>query len=93
MTLRKMNAAQRLTTAMSLAAPIQQHTPDQQFFRDSIGTGRSFDGNAIHGALASASHIRCNPDGTVDCITLDCTPTQWIDLGGQGGIDFRAGRY
>jgi len=85
-----MNGQQRLTAAMALAAPWQQLTPDQQFFRDDAeGTWAS---DVRLGTHASASSITRHADGTCDLVNLDCDGMRWMDLGGQGGRDVRAGR-
>ena len=93
MTLRKMTTAgERLTTPMSLAAPVQQHTPDQAFFRNT-GVNNWGAQEQPYGACAPVSHLRCYEDGTVDVINLDANIHSWIDLGGSGARDFKAGRF
>jgi hypothetical protein len=81
----------RLLTPMSLAAPVQQLTPDQRYFRDSLAQGRwtaDFDA----GANAPLNRITRHPDGTLDTSPLEPDGAEWIDLGGRGATDVAIGR-
>jgi hypothetical protein len=75
---------------MDHAAPVQQHTPSQQFWRDAA-KGR-WAGDVVSGTHATAHHVKVHSDGTVDVVRLDQDGTDWIDLGGSGARDFAAGR-
>jgi hypothetical protein len=81
----------RLLTPMSLAAPVQQFTPDQQYFRDSLGNGR-WQADFTTGANAPANRLCVHPDGTVDNIRMEPDVNEWLDLGGRGGVDTAIGR-
>jgi hypothetical protein len=81
----------RLLTPMSLAAPVQQLTPDQKYFRDSVANGR-WQADFDAGANAPANRMLMHPDGTVDTYGLEPYGDQWIDLGGRGATDVAAGR-
>lgn len=76
---------------ITAAAPIQQLTPDQRYFRDSVANGR-WQADFDAGANAPANLMQCHPDGTVDTTRLEADGDQWIDLGGKGGVDVGAGR-
>jgi len=68
-----------------------QFTPTQQFFIQSIAAGRwaSEPAPRVHTAFS----VQANTDGTVDMIRLNAGLNgSWRDMGGRGGIDFRAGR-
>jgi hypothetical protein len=86
-----MHCGQRLTTAMALAAPYQQFTPDQAYFRDSVATGRwaAQTGEPAHAPLTM---IRRHDDGTCDAVRLEAHGKLWIDLGGRGARDVAARR-
>lgn len=81
----------RLLSPMSLAAPVQQLTPDQQYFRDTAGGGR-WQADAFAGANAPANRMTCHDDGTVDTTRLEANGDEWIDLGGRGATDVAVGR-
>jgi len=86
-----MGIQQRLTAAMSLAAPWQQLTPDQQWFRDDaqgLWAGDIRSG----GANAGATLVKRHPCGTTDVTNLESNGMDWLDLGGQGGRDVAVGR-
>jgi hypothetical protein len=85
-----MGIQQRLTAAMGLAAPWQQLTPDQQFFRQRA-EGRAA-ASVEYGAHAPAHRISRHPDGTCDLVGMDPEGSSWIDLGGKGGRDVAVGR-
>lgn len=48
--------------------------------------------DAHEGTQHPASHVLVHDDGTVDVTSLESDGESWFDLGGQGGIDFAAGR-
>ena len=81
----------RLLSPMSLAAPVQQLTPDQRYFRDTVATGR-WQADLDAGANAPANRMLCHDDGTVDTIRMEADGDQWIDLGGRGATDVSVGR-
>src|SRR5208282_4740910 len=81
----------RLLSAIGSAAPVQQLTPDQRFFRDSVAQGR-WQADFDAGANAPANRMLQHPDGTVDTMRLEADGDQWIDLGGRGATDVAAGR-
>lgn len=82
----------RLLSPMSLAAPVQQLSPDQRYFRDSVANGR-WQADFDSGANAPANRMVMHDDaGTVDTVRLEPDGGQWIDLGGKGGVDVAAGR-
>jgi hypothetical protein len=91
-----MDPRQRLTTAMAYAAPTQQLTPNQLWFRSSMAQGRwptDFDA----GAAAPANLIRQDSDGVTDVSSLEPVynpngADQYVDLGGKGGIDVGVGK-
>jgi len=85
-----MGIQQRLTAAMSLAAPWQQLTPDQQEFRQRA-QGRAA-ASVEYGAHAPAHRITRHDDGTCDLVGMDPDGMAWIDLGGKGGRDVAVGR-
>lgn len=70
---------------------VSWHTASQAFWR-SRAEGK-YVSDVVQGAHAPASCIRVSPNGVVDCISLDPNGTEWVDLGGKGGVDFKAGRY
>ena len=86
----------RLRSSMAGAAPSQQFTPDQVYFRSSLAQGR-WQSN-FNQPAQPANLMRQDPDtGCVDVSSLEpCyNPNgadQWIDLGGKGGVDVAAGR-
>jgi hypothetical protein len=86
-----MGPRQRLTTSMQGAAPWQQLTPDQMFFRNTVGAGR-WQADFDTGAHAPANLMRLGPDGTLDTVKLEPDGDAWIDLGGRGATDVAAGR-
>lgn len=86
-----MNSRERLTTAMAPAVPVAQFTPDQQYFRNSIGAGR-WQADFNTGASVPMNHVRVGPDGTVDTIRMEPDGDSYMDLGGQGARDMAAGR-
>lgn len=82
----------RLLSPMSLAAPVQQLTPDQRSFRDSVANGR-WQADFDAGANAPANRMVMHPDaGTVDTVRMEPDGDQWIDLGGRGATDVAIGR-
>lgn len=81
----------RLLTPMSQATPVQQLTPNQRAFRDSIANGR-WQADFDAGANAPANRMICHDDGTVDTVRMEADGDQWLDLGGRGGVDVAAGR-
>jgi hypothetical protein len=81
----------RLLTPMSLAAPVQQFTPEQAYWRDSVANGR-WQADFDAGANAPANRICQHPDGTCDMTRLEPSGDQWIDLGGRGATDVAVGR-
>jgi hypothetical protein len=80
---------------MDNAAPVQQHTPDQAWWRGSLGTGRwNTDPQA---PAAPVNMIRQDANGTTDLVKLEPIhhadgPDEYIDLGGRGGVDVAIGR-
>jgi hypothetical protein len=84
------------TGSMEQAAPVQQFTPDQLWFRSSLAQGRwptDFDA----GAAAPANLIRQDSDGVTDLSQLEAVYNpnggdQYVDLGGKGGVDFGVGK-
>lgn len=90
-----MSEAQRLQVSMSQDAGVMQFTPDQLYFRDSIGGGRWGDRIACAPNMVADTNlnlIKRYPDGTCDLIGLEADGKFYIDLGGQGGRDMRAGK-
>ena len=90
-----MNSGQRLQVSMAGAQGVDRFTPDQLFFRDSLGTGRW--GGRIPlepGEIAKTSMnmIRRHPDGTCDLIGLEVDGKFYLDLGGHGGRDVGVGK-
>jgi hypothetical protein len=81
----------RLLTPMSLAAPVQQLTPNQRMFRDSVANGR-WQADFDAGANAPATRMVHHPDGTVDTVRMEADGDQWIDLGGRGATDVAVGK-
>lgn len=81
---------QRLTSAMAAAAPVQQLTPDQQWFR-ATAEGR-WSADPSLGAHAPAYGMRRHPDGTTDVVRLEPNGADWLDMGGRGGRDVAGGR-
>jgi hypothetical protein len=89
-----MNAGQRLQTSMAEGLGVMRFTPDQLYFRDSIGTGRLGDRWACAPGMVADTNlnlIKRHPDGTCDLIGLEADGKFYLDLGGQGGRDMRAG--
>ena len=86
-----MNSQERLTSPIWSAAPIQQLTPTQHFFRDSLGSGRSLSSD-YDKAHATLNQISVHPDGTCDVVRLDVHAGGWLNLGGRGANDYAAGR-
>lgn len=86
-----MNSRERLTNPIWSAAPVQQLTPQQAYFRNTLGGGRSIpaDYDAAH---ATCHQRRVHPDGTVDTVRLEVHGGGWLNLGGRGARDFAAGR-
>lgn len=84
-----MTSQQRMTYAMSAAAPVQQFTPDQEWFR-SMGVGR-MPANVQIGAHAPVYHVRAHDDGTCDVMPLEADADAYISLGGRGARDYRHG--
>lgn len=77
---------------MSQAAPVQQLTPDQRSFRNSVASGR-WQSDFDAGANAPANRMLMHDDaGTVDTVRLEADGDQWIDLGGRGATDVAIGR-
>jgi hypothetical protein len=68
-----------------------QYTPNQAFFVDTNARGRW--AHSPFDKIEQAVHIRTTPDGTVDMIRLESGIGGWTHLGGQGGLDIRAGRF
>jgi hypothetical protein len=81
----------RLLTPMSIAAPVQQLTPNQRYFRDTVADGR-WQADFDSGANAPANRIYQHPDGTTDTTRLEPDGDQWLDLGGRGATDVAIGR-
>ena len=87
----------RIASGMTTAAPVQQFTPDQQAFRNSVADGRW---QADYNVGAHAPLYRMTQDpatGAFDVVYMDCyhsdnAADQYVDLGGQGGRDFAARR-
>lgn len=80
------HARLRHGTAMDMAAPVQQLTPDQAFFRDSVAQGR-LAAYPLTGAHAPVHRIRQHPNGVTDVTRLEPNGNDYIDLGGKGGVD------
>jgi hypothetical protein len=90
-----MNVGQRLQASMAGLFGWGALTPDQLFFRSTLGKGRW--GGSIplppgETANRSVSHVRRHPDGTCDLIGLEASGKFYLDLGGRGARDVRAGR-
>lgn len=85
-----MDCGTRLTTSMGGPFPVQQQTPDQQWWRDNA-QGRLAADPGI-GAHAPLNKLRVGPDGTVDNIRLEPNEDTYIDLGGRGATDVAIGR-
>ena len=87
----------RIQSGLQIGAPVQQFTPDQEFFRSSLADGR-WQADYGVGAHAPVYHSRQDPiTGAVDVVRLEPWHTdngadQYLDLGGKGGIDYAAGR-
>lgn len=76
----------RLRTSMDIAAPVQQFTPDQSYFRENVAQGR-LAAYPLTGAHAPVHRIRQNANGCTDVTRLEPNGSEYIDLGGKGGID------
>ena len=90
-----MNSGQRLQAALAGALGWSTFTPDQQWFRDRLGTGRWGGRMATapgETANKNVNMIRRYSDGTCDLINLEADGNFVLDLGGRGGRDCRAGR-
>ena len=74
-----MDLAARLTTDLGGAAPVQQFTPDQVLWRNTLGGGR-WQADSQFGAFAPATRMSVSPDGTCDVVQLDADGNSWIDL-------------
>lgn len=82
---------QRLTVNQTPGVGANFFTATQRFFRETNARGRwARDMNA---GEAQAYGIKSYDDGTVDCTRLESTPAGWVDLGGQGAVDVRVGRF
>jgi hypothetical protein len=85
----------RLRSGMTLAAPMQQFTPDQEYFRKTGGNGR-WGADANVGAHAPVNAIRQNEDGCTDTVKLEPVSADgvdyYMDMGGKGGVDWAARR-
>lgn len=87
----------RIRSSMSQAAPVDQFTPQQNWFRSSIADGRW---QADYGTGAHAPVYRSRQDkdsGAVDVVRMEPFhdpdgADQYLDLGGRGGIDYGAVR-
>jgi len=86
-----MNPRERLLNPIWSAAPIQQLTPTQCYFKDTIGTGRTIPSD-FSKAHATLNQITVHPDGTCDSLRLDVHAGGWVNLGGRGAPDVAAGR-
>ena len=86
-----MNTRQRLLFARGGPAPVQQFTPDQQWWRDNAA-GR-WQADFDNGAHAPVSAMRIGEDNTtLDVLPLEANGNVYIDLGGRGATDCAAGR-
>lgn len=90
-----MNVGQRLQVSMAGLFGWGSLSPDQIFFRSTLGKGRL--GGRIPlepGQLANrnANMVRRHADGTCDVIGLEAAGKFYLDLGGCGARDTRAGR-
>jgi hypothetical protein len=84
------NAHRRLTTPQSDRA-VQQHTPEQSYFRASAAGRWAADPGV--GAHARVHRIRQDPTGCTDISSVDATSDGfYIDLGGRGATDTAVGR-
>jgi hypothetical protein len=82
----------RMLSPLSMAAPVQQLTPNQRAFRDSVANGR-WQADFDAGANSPANRMVMHDDaGTVDTIRMEADGDQWIDLGGRGATDVAIGR-
>jgi hypothetical protein len=93
--LASMNVGQRLQASMAGLFGWGALSPDQLFFRETLGKGRM--GGRIplepgQTANRNANLIRRHSDGTCDVIGLEASGKFYLDLGGQGARDTRAGR-
>jgi hypothetical protein len=80
----------RMLTPIAGAAPWQQLTPTQSYFRDTIAGGR-YQADKTVGASVPINAISAHPDGTVDTIRLEPHGNLYLDLGGKGATDTAAG--
>ena len=85
----------RIVSGMSQAAPTQQFTPDQAYFRGSAASGRWQSDGPAHAQLYSMT--RDADTGAADIVRMEPlsrlgAADGWIDLGGKGGVDYAARR-
>ena len=88
-----MNHHQRLTVNQNPAVGTHFFTPPQQLFRETNAGGRWATGAGQDTANATAFHMKCHEDGTVDMIRLEAQGDGWQDLGGSGAPDATVRRY
>ena len=80
-----------ISSGMNAAAPTQQLTPDQQFFRDSaVGRWQADYNTGAHAVLYQMK--QCPNTGAVDVVRMEPCGSDYADLGGRGGIDYGARR-
>ena len=82
---------QRLTVNKTPGVGANFFTATQKFFRETNARGRW--ARDMNTGEAQAYGIQMYDDGTADCTRLESTPTGWLDLGGQGAVDVRVGRF
>ena len=82
----------RIAKGFPIGAPVQQFTPDQEYFRRSVADGR-WQADYGVGAHAPVYHSKQDPiTGAVDVRRLepfdDPDSPQYLDLGGKGGVSY-----
>ena len=90
-----MNAGQRLQAALAGPLGWVTFTPDQQWWRSTLGRGRWGGRLATEPGQSAdrpANMVMRHADGTCDMIGLDAGGFFYFDLGGCGGRDTKAGR-
>ena len=82
-----------IRSGMTIAAPTQQFTPSQQWFRSSLASGR-WQADPATGAHAYVNKMEQDPlSGAVDVVRMEAVSEQngcdyYADQGGQGGRDY-----
>lgn len=86
---------ERIRNGLAGAAPTQQFTPDQAYFRGSLASGRWQSDGPAHAYLYKMTGDPAT--GCVDVVRMEAcsrpgAPDYYADLGGRGGIDYAARR-